>query len=104
MTDQDIVWCHGTPIRVEGGRFEEHDNPRSLVRFSGPIREEWKTVLAARGVRVEFWAPPFGACVTLPADLRPGALSEFPFLAGGIAYDQEHCARPVPSQNEAQRA
>ncbi|MES1243870.1 MAG: S8 family serine peptidase [Acidobacteriota bacterium] len=99
-----LVWCHATPIPIESGVFEDHQEPRSLVRFSGPIREEWKEALTARGIRIEFWAPPFGACVTLPDGLRPPDLSAFPFLEGAVAYRQENCQRQVEPQSESERA
>jgi subtilisin family serine protease len=103
--DQDIVvWCHATPVPIESGVFQDHQDPRSLIRFAGPIREEWKEALAASAIRIEFWAPPFGACVTLPADMKPGDLAHFPFVAGAVAYTQEQCQRQVPPQNELQRA
>lgn len=98
-----IVWCHATPIPIESGLFEDHSEPRTLVRFTGPIREEWKDALAAWRIRVEFWAPPFGACVTLPAGTRPGDLRRLPFVAGALAYRQEHCQRQMPAQSEAER-
>lgn len=101
---ETLVWCHATPIPIESGVFEDHREPRSLVRFSGPIREEWKSALAARGIRIELWAPPFGACVTLPDGLKPGGLQDFPFLAGAVAYRQEHCRRQVPLQSESERS
>ena len=99
-----VIWCHATPVPIESGVFEDHQEPRALIRFSGPIREEWKDALTARGIRVEFWAPPFGACVTLPEGLKAGELRGFPFLAGAVAYRQEHCRRQVPPQSERERA
>src|SRR4051794_3499714 len=100
----NVVWCHATPVSIESGVFEDHQEPRSLVRFTGPIREEWKEALAERAIRIEFWAPPFGACVTLPSGLKPGDLAGFPFLAGAVAYTQELCQRAVAPQSELQRA
>lgn len=99
-----VVWCHATPVPIESGVFQDHQDPRSLIRFSGPIRDEWKEALAASEIRVEFWAPPFGACVTLPAGMKPGDLAHFPFVAGAVAYTQEHCQRQVSPQTELQRA
>ena len=85
-----VVWCNAAPVPVPSGVFEDHQKPRSLIRFIGPIREEWKDALAASGFRIEFWAPPFGACVTLPAGLRPAALARFPFVAGAVEYTLQH--------------
>jgi serine protease AprX len=102
---QDVlVWCHATLVPIASGVFEDHQEPRSLIRFVGPIREEWKEALAARAIRIEFWAPPYGACVTLPPGFKPGDLAGFPFLAGAVPYTQEHCRRQVPPQDEQQRA
>jgi serine protease AprX len=99
----DVIWCHSTPVVVADGTFEEHVEPRTLVRFAGPIREEWKAALASRGIRIEFWAPPFGACLTLPAGMAPAALRGFPFLAGAVAYTQALCRRDVRPQSDRER-
>src|SRR3982751_341750 len=99
-----VVWCHATPVSIESGVFEDHQDPRSLIRFAGPIREEWKAALAARAIRIEFWAPPFGACITLPDGMKPGELAQFPFTAGAVAYTQEHCQRELAPQSEPQRS
>src|SRR5437868_2978758 len=99
-----VVWCHSTPVTIEDGTFEEHGEPRTLVRFAGPIREEWKAFLAARAIRIEFWAPPFGACVTLPQGMTPGQLHDFPFIAGAVGYTQALCRRDVRPQSERERA
>jgi len=99
----DVVWCHGAPVVIAGGVFEEHAEPRSLIRFTGPVLREWKDALAVAGIQTEFWAPPFGACVTLPAGMRPDELARFPFLAGAAAYRQEHCARPLAPHDAGQR-
>lgn len=96
LAANDWIWCHTTPVAVASGGFEDHDQPRTLVRFIGPIRPEWKTFLLDAGIRIEFWAPPCGACLTLPAQFSPSRLREFKFLAGAIAYRQEHCQRDEP--------
>ena len=100
----DRIWCNSVAVSVPTGTFEEHTEPRSLVRFSGPIQEAWKTQLTERGIRVEFWAPPFGACVTLPPGMAPQELRQFTFVEGEIAYTQEHCQRRSPAHTPSQRA
>lgn len=97
------VWCHGSTVSIESGTFEEHGEPRNLIRLQGPILEEWKRVLADRNIRVEFWAPPFGACVTLPPGMQPRDLKALPFVAGAVAYRQELCRRDVRPQSERER-
>jgi subtilisin family serine protease len=101
MASESIVWCHSLPVTIEDGVFEDHREPRTLMRFTGPIREEWKDALSARRIRIEFWAPPFGACLTLPDDLTPTQLREFPFIAGAVAYRQELCRRDLVPQSAA---
>jgi serine protease AprX len=103
MESGSVVWCHAVAVSIESGVFEEHDQPRSLIRFVGPICKDWKIVLAERGLRTEFWAPPFGACVTLPPNLQPGELRQFDFLAGAVAYRQELCRRDVQAHSEGVR-
>src|SRR5262249_39932699 len=51
-----------------------------------------------------FWAPPFGAVVTLPAGMTPGQLQQFDFFAGAVAYTQDLCRRTVAPHTDAQRA
>jgi hypothetical protein len=97
------IWCHSSPVTILPGNFEAHSEPRSLIRFSGPIREEWKSELGARGIKIEFWTPPFGACVTLPTGLHPADLKQFSFIEGEIGYTEKHCQRTVPAHSEEQR-
>src|ERR1017187_5853846 len=103
-TQSDQIWCNSVAVSVPTGTFQEHTEPRSLVRFTGPIQEAWKSELAGRGIRVEFWAPPFGACVTLPPGLVPQDLRQFAFVQGEIAYTLEHCGRQTPPHTPSQRA
>ncbi len=105
MAGQDsVVWCHGSAVSIENDVFEAHGDPRTLIRFVGPIREEWKRALASSAIRIEFWAPPFGACVTLPPNLQPRGLKQFAWIAGAVAYRQELCRRNVTPQSERERA
>jgi serine protease AprX len=95
----DTISVHGETVRIPEGVFELGDAPHVLLRFVGPIAEEWKAELAARGVEVRFWCPRFGACVALPAAMDGEALrAALPFVAGAQPYLGEHCSRGLEEQ------
>jgi hypothetical protein len=94
MEPREDIWVNGNPVRIAAGQFAAHGEPRTLVRFAGPILPRWRAALKRARVVVEFWCPPLGACLRLPRSLSPPALEgRFPFLAGATAYRQEHCQR-----------
>src|SRR3954471_11469776 len=95
----DTISVHGESVRIPEGVFDVGDAPHVLLRFVGPIAEEWKAELAARGVEVRFWCPRFGACVALPAAMDADALrAALPFVAGAQPYLGEHCSRGLEEQ------
>src|ERR1043165_643259 len=105
MKESELVWVHGLPIEVPEAHFERHVEPRTLVRFAGPIRSDWKRALTDRSVPIEFWCPPFGACVTLPSSIDPSQLGAlFSFRAGAGAYREPHCTRNLDAQVPEVRA
>jgi hypothetical protein len=66
-----------------------------VVRLTGPVTARDRALVEQAGARVEFWCPPYGACVTL---LRPDAaarLSALPHVAGFVPYAQQHCDRAL---------
>jgi hypothetical protein len=91
----DTISVHGEPVRIPEGEFAvDADAPHTLLRFAGPVAQEWRDALAARGVEVRFWCPRFGACVQLPDGMDAAALRQaFPFVAGAQPYLGEHCSR-----------
>ena len=106
--DGEVVWVHGRPVPVPAGLAAvsgagpggQPDGPRVLARFAGPIAPQWTDELAARGVRVAFWCPPFGACLDLPAPALTSepvgaVLAGLSWLAGAVPYTAEHCRRPT---------
>jgi len=105
MIGDDTVWVHGVAVAIPAGIYQQHGEPRTLIRFAGPIREEWKRALSEQSVKVEFWCPPFGACVTLPDAVPPAELgARFPFIVGAAAYLQEQCTRAIEPHSDEVRA
>ena len=96
----ETITVHGEPVPIPEGVFEIDDAPHVLVRFVGPLAQEWKDALAAKGVEVRFWCPRFGACVSLPQGMDADALhAAFPFVAGAQPYLEEHCSRGLEEQS-----
>ncbi|MBV9110851.1 MAG: S8 family serine peptidase, partial [Gemmatimonadetes bacterium] len=94
------ISVHGDRVRIPEGVFETGDAPHVLVRFVGPVAEEWKAALAEKGVEIRFWCPRFGACMALPAGMDGAALhAAFPFVAGAQPYLEEHCSRGLEAQS-----
>jgi serine protease AprX len=89
--ESTTVYANGQAVEVPAGTFARGAGPRVLVRFAGPVKAAWTRQLEATGAQVEFWCPPFGACVTTPATVD---LSLLPFLRGAVPYEEQLCARP----------
>ncbi|HEX6747716.1 MAG TPA: S8 family serine peptidase [Longimicrobium sp.] len=104
ITD-DTISVHGEPVRIPEGEWELDDAPHTLVRFAGPVAQEWRDALAAAGVEVRFWCPRFGACLRLPEGMDADALrAGFPFIVGAQPYLQEHCSRGLDEASDHPRA
>jgi serine protease AprX len=97
------VWCNGRRVVVSEGLFEEHGQPRTLARFTGPILREWRDVLARAGIAVVAWAPPYGAVLQLPAGFTVASLRSFGFVAGAIGYGEDLCQRELPESGANHR-
>lgn len=95
--EQETIWVNGNPVQIPAGHFPEHSEPRTLVRFVGPILPQWRKDLSKAKIRVEFWCPPLGACLTLPRSISSQQLNaRFSFLAGARAYEEALCQRFDP--------
>jgi len=93
MSD-DVVFVHGTPVRVPDGEWRRGDGPRVVVRFGALVDAPLRAALARAGVTVRFWCPPSGACVDLPD--RSGVLEHaVPGAVGAVPYDAAACSREV---------
>lgn len=89
------ISVNGVEWEVPAGVFAG-GAPHTLMRFIGPLTEEWREALTGRGVEIRFWCPPHGVCVRLPDDLPPSQVSEaLWFVAGCQPYVEEQCRRPA---------
>ena len=105
LIDDPSIKVHGVPVEIPEGLFELDGSPHTLVRFVGPVAPGWRAALEARGVKVLFWCPRFGACVRLPEGMDADALRQaFLFVAGARPYRQEQCSRDLPEQTTPVRA
>lgn len=89
------VWVNGRHVSVPTNAARVGTGPRVVVRLTGPVTTHDRTTIERAGARVEFWCPPYGACVTL---LRPDAaalLAALPRVAGFVPYAQQHCDRAL---------
>lgn len=92
------ISVNGADWLVPSGVFEG-GGPHTLVRFIGPLTEEWRHALVERAVEIRFWCPPHGACVLLPDDLPPSEVGEaFWFVAGCQPYVEAQCRRPTADE------
>jgi serine protease AprX len=88
---------NGRAVRVPRGRTRTDSGPRVVVRFRGPVAASWPARIARSGAHIEFWCPPFGACVTLEDDAAAARLASLPFVAGFTPYEERHCQRALRS-------
>ena len=104
VLDDDTIAVHGEPVRVPEGEFVLDGAPHTLLRFAGPVAPEWRQAMDAAGVKIQFWAPRFGACVALPEGMDAAALRDaLPFVVGAQPYTEELCSRGTLEQSEAIR-
>lgn len=90
------VWVNGAPVAIPAGQLIDHDQPRTVVRFAGPIATAWIEALKRHGVLIHAWCPPHGALIELPAGMRPRALPRLAPVVGAVPYGAEDCGRPLP--------
>ena len=83
---------NGRPVVIPDHMYLRGPGPRVVVRFPGPVDSTWAAQLADMGATVEFWCPPYGACVTL-ADDADEKLAASPIVAGYVPYDEDACDR-----------
>jgi serine protease AprX len=86
------VHVNGRPVVVPDHLYLRGPGPRVVVRFPGPIESTGAARLAALGATVEFWCPPYGACVTLTGDADE-KLAASDLIVGYIPYDEDACDR-----------
>jgi len=86
------VHVNGRPVVIPDHTYLRGPGPRVVVRFPGPIGSTWAARLKTMGATVEFWCPPYGACVTLTGDAAE-QLAASPIVAGYVPYDENACDR-----------
>lgn len=95
VTTGVIVWANGRAVRVPENAARAGDGPRVLVRLRGPITPADRAEIERAGGHIEFWCPPFGACVTLAGRGSARRLAELAQVAGFVPYTQRHCERAL---------
>ncbi len=86
------VYVNGRPVVIPEHTYLRGPGPRVVVRFPSPIGSAWANRLAKLGASVEFWCPPYGACVTLTGDAAE-KLATSEMIAGYVPYDENACDR-----------
>jgi len=92
----ELVWVNGRELTVPDGAAQVADGPRVVARFTGPIASGWQKRVEAAGGHIEFWCPPYGACITLTDASDASAadrLAALPFVAGFVAYEEQQADR-----------
>ena len=85
---------NGRPVVIPDHTYLWGPGPRVVVRFPGPIGSTWSARLKKLGATVEFWCPPYGACVTMSGDAAE-KLATCDIVAGYVPYDETSCDRVV---------
>ena len=86
------MYVNGRPVVIPDHTYLRGPGPRVVVRFPGPIGSTWAKRLAKLGATVEFWCPPYGACVTMSGDAAE-KLATSEIIAGYVPYDEKACDR-----------
>ena len=89
---ETTVYVNGRPVVIPDHTYLWGAGPRVVVRFPGPIGSTWAARLMRLGATVEFWCPPYGACVTLTGDAAE-KLASCEIVAGYVPYDEKSCDR-----------
>lgn len=86
-----VRFANGTLLREEEGiDFSKDEIGRhAVVRFAGPVRENWKSALRDRGVLIEAYLPHDALLVTIERG-RPGDLIDSPGVSWIAPYRGEH--------------
>jgi hypothetical protein len=96
---ENTVYVNGRPVVIPDHTYLRGPGPRVVVRFVGPVGSSWARRLAAMGASVEFWCPPYGACVTLDGDGAEN-LASSEIISGYVPYDEASCDRGLDSATE----
>lgn len=96
---ENTVYVNGRPVVIPAHTYLRGPGPRVVVRFVGPVGSSWARRLAAMGASVEFWCPPYGACVTLAGDGAEN-LAASEIIAGYVPYDEVSCDRGLDTATE----
>src|SRR6478672_9590262 len=95
VNSTELVWVNGRELTVPDGAAQTADGPRIVARFTGPIASGWTRRIEAAGGRIEFWCPPYGACITLGDASAAERLAALPFVAGFVAYEEDQADRDL---------
>ena len=87
---ETTVNVRGRPVVIPDHTYLRGPGPRVVVRFPGPIGSTWANRLTKLGATVEFWCPPYGACVTMTGDAAE-KLATSEIIAGYVPYDEKAC-------------
>ena len=93
VNSTELVWVNGRELTVPDGAALVADGPRVVARFTGPIASGWQRRVEAAGGHIEFWCPPYGACITLADPAAADRLAALPFIAGFVAYEEQQADR-----------
>ena len=98
------VFVNGQAITIPAGQFEPSSTPRSLLRFAGPIAQDWLARLKQLAIKTHFFCPPYGLCVEIPAEISIQQLkTELPYLAGMLPYQEQQCSRLLGQRHTQQQ-
>ena len=81
------MYVNGRPVVIPDHTYLRGPGPRVVVRFPGPIGTTWANRLAKLGATVEFWCPPYGACVTMSGDAAE-KLATSEIVTGYVPYEE----------------
>jgi len=84
---ETTVYVNGRPVVIPDHTYLRGPGPRVVVRFPGPIGSTWANRLTKLGATVEFWCPPYGACVTMSGDAAE-KLATSEIVTGYVPYDE----------------
>lgn len=90
------MYVNGRSVVIPDHTYLRGPGPRVVVRFPGPIGSTWAKRLEALGATVEFWCPPYGACVTMSGEADE-KLATSEIVAGYVPYDERSCDRVLGS-------
>jgi hypothetical protein len=84
---ETTVTVNGRPVVIPDYTYLYSPEPHVVVRFSRPVGITSAKKLAELGATVEFWCPPYGACVCMSGDAAE-RLASSEMIAGYVPYDQ----------------